>query len=338
VESRAIVLERPGALPPPTVRAASRPKRGEVLLQVGATSVNFHDLLGVTGQLPHVIWPRVPFSDASGEVVELGDDVTGVAVGDRVIPNFFPRWSAGRPRAEHLGFVLGDHTDGALQTHVCVDARSLAPTPPHLDDTEAATLPCAGLTAWRALFVEARLQPGDTVVVLGTGGVSLFALGFAKLAGATVIATSSSDDKLEKARALGADHLVNYRRRPDWDSEVLEVTGGGGAEVILDVGGTATLSRSVNAAATDGHVACIGMLTGRESDAFPQGVIMRKNLTVRGITVGSRADLTAMCKAVAASRYRPVVDQVFGLSEAEAAMQRLVSQVHVGKIVISTSG
>ncbi|MET0986635.1 MAG: NAD(P)-dependent alcohol dehydrogenase [Steroidobacteraceae bacterium] len=337
-QSKAVMLERPGPLPKPILRDAPKPQRQEVLLRVHSSSVNFHDYVLCT--FPQAVggtlaWPRVPFSDASAEVVELGADVENMAVGDRVMPNFFCDWVTGRPTDQLLATVYGDQVDGALQTYMRATARSLVKTPAHLSHREAGTLGCAGLTAWRALHEEGRLQPGGTVLVQGTGGVSLFALGFAKMSGATVILTSSSEEKLDRARALGADHLINYRAHPDWELEVLKLTEGRGVDIILDVGGANTLAKSVEAARIDGHVSVIGVLTGFESPSFPLARVMQRNLSVRGITVGSQSQFASMCEAIAKHRYRPVLDENYPLENAEEAIQRLVSQRHFGKITVS---
>jgi NADPH:quinone reductase-like Zn-dependent oxidoreductase len=334
-ESYAVVLERPGALPKPVRRAAATPGPGEVLLKIGATSVNFHDYIAATGGLPDLLWPRVPFSDACGHIIALGEGVTEFAIGDRVIPNFFPDWRDGRPTHKNLARVRGDQLDGALQTHMCAAADSLVATPPHLTDTEAATLGCAGLTAWRALFEDRRLRPGGTVLVQGTGGVSLFALGFAKMMGAAVILTSSSDEKLARGLALGADHTINYKNEPAWDEAVMRITHGAGADVVIDVGGGDTLAKSIGAASVDGYIACIGVLTGFQTSDFPFANIMMKNLTLGGITVGSRRQLADMCKAITAHHFRPVVSQIFSLDQAEDAVQLMLTQKHFGKIAIA---
>lgn len=324
----------PGEPLAPAHRPRRDPRRGEVLLRIRATSVNFHDYSGVHGRIANLPWPRIPFSDACAEVLDVGEDVTRVVMGDRVCPNFFPKWQGGRPSQDGLSVIYGDQVDGFLQEYVCVDAGSLVHAPRHLTDAEAATLPCAGLTAWRSLVVEAQVKPGATVVVQGTGGVSLFALGIAKMLGARVIATSSSEEKLVRAEELGADHVINYRRTPDWDQQVLALTNGRGADVVVDVGGSDTLPRAVMASAIDGHVSVIGVLSGVAS-AFPLRLAMAKNVTVRGITVGSRADLDAFCRALEATHYRPVIDSVFDRGAVNEALGLLVSQRHFGKIAIA---
>lgn len=333
IESRAMVLDaaaQPLRVESRTVRA---PGPGEVLLRVRATSVNFHDYVNVMGGIPRLPYPRVPFSDVCAEVEAVGDGVTRAKPGDRVCVNFFPRWTSGRPEASFMSPVFGDQIDGFLQTRAVAPADSLVHAPAHLTDQEAATLGCAGVTAWRSVVVEGGVKAGDVVVVQGTGGVSLFALGFAKMLGAVVVLTSSSGEKLERARALGADHLLNYKADPDWDRRVQELTGGRGADLVVDVGGADTFPRAVRAVKLDGHISIIGVLTGVTPE-FPLAQVMGKNLTVRGITVGSRSHFEAMNRAVTAHLYRPVVDRAFPLEAANEAIALMTSQTHFGKIVI----
>ncbi len=330
----AMVLEEKGAPLKAVSRPIPVPARGQALLRVRATSVNFHDYLNVIGAMPRLPFPRVPFSDACAEVVAVGADVTRVAVGDRVAPNFFVRWQGGRPSAEACSVVYGDQIDGCLQSYMCAEADSLVKAPAYLSDLEVATLGCAGLTAWRSVGVEAGVRAGDVVVVQGTGGVSLFALGFAKMLGAKVVLTSSSDEKLQKAAALGADHLINYRTTPDWEREVVKFTGGRGADLVVDVGGADTFARSVRATRLDGHISIIGALTGADKIEFPMATAMARNVTIRGITVGSRAHFEGMCRALDANEYHPVVHEVFEMEDAACALELMKSQTHFGKIVI----
>ncbi|GAA1223171.1 zinc-dependent alcohol dehydrogenase family protein [Pseudonocardia alaniniphila] len=335
MQSVAYVIDKPGRLSKPITRAAAGRRAGEVLLRIHATSVNYKDYLGVvTGELPDLTWPRVPFADASAEVVEVGDGVANVSIGDRVIPSFFPKWQAGDPTADGLSLIHGDQVDGMLQTHVCVSSACLVPTPAHLSDVEAATLGCAGVTAWRACS-KASVKPGHTVVIQGTGGVSLFALGFAKMAGATVVLTSSSDAKLERGRALGADHTINYGRIPEWSTAVSDITDGRGADAIIDVGGGHTLAQSVRSARIGGHIACVGFVSGRESAEFPNVVVMAKNITMVGSTVGSIDDTADMCRAIDVHKFRPSVDRVFPFGEAQEAVDHLLTQGHFGKVSIT---
>jgi NADPH:quinone reductase-like Zn-dependent oxidoreductase len=230
--------------------------------------------------------------------------------------------------------ILGDHVDGTLQTHVVVSAASLVRSPAGMTHEEVATLGCAGLTAWRSVVVEAGIRPGQTVVLQGTGGVSLFALGFAKMLGARVILTSSSDAKLDRAKALGADALLNYRTTPDWARAVMDLTDGLGADLVVEVGGGETLAQAVRATRVAGHISVIGVLTGLRAPDFPLNVVMSRNLTLRGITVGNTRDLDLMCRAVEQHRYRPVIDRVFDLGSAHEAVQALRAQAHFGKLAI----
>lgn len=311
------------------------PKRSQVLLRNAATSLNFHDFVNVKGGIPGLPCPRVPFSDACAEVLEVGDDVTDLKVGDRVIPNFFTHWMDGEPTDAATRLVPGDQTDGMLQHYVTMDTASLVKAPAGLTDREAATLGCAGVTAWRSVVVEAKIRPGQVVMIQGTGGVSLFALAFAKMAGATVILTSSSDEKLERAHTLGADHLHNYRRDPAWDEFAQKVTDGRGVDLVVDVAGASTLPLSLRAAKINGHVSVIGGRSGGDAPFdFPISYAFSRNLTIKGITVGSCRNLADMCAAIEAHDYKPVIDQVFPLAETEAAIALMDSQAHFGKIVI----
>jgi NADPH:quinone reductase-like Zn-dependent oxidoreductase len=304
------------------------------LLRVHATSVNYHDIVGIDGGIPGLPLPRVPFSDASTTVEDIGANVRNVGIGDRVLPAFFSNWHSGPPTKAAQSTVVGDQIDGALQTRLIVPAASLVPTPAHLTHEEAATLGCAGLTAWRSIVVEGQVRPGQTVVLQGTGGVSLFALAFAKMVGARVIVTSSSDDKLERARALGADVLINYRSVPNWAGAVMEATGGPGADLVVEVGGGETLGQAVRATRVGGHISVIGVLTGIRAPDFPLNIVMSRNIGLRGITVGSVSDLMEMCRAVEQHRIRPLIDSVYDLATADEAVAALRRQENMGKIVI----
>jgi NADPH:quinone reductase-like Zn-dependent oxidoreductase len=332
--SRARQIVGNGVLGQVEAVAVREPGPGEALLRVHATSVNYHDLVGIDGGIPNLPVPRVPFSDASATVVAIGDGVTSVALGDPVIPGFFRHWQSGPPNKDAQSVVLGDQVDGTLQSHLVVPAQSLARAPAGLTHGERATLGCAGLTAWRSIVVEAGIRPGQTVVVQGTGGVSLFALGFAKMLGARVILTSSSDAKLERAGAFGADVLINYGTTPDWARAVMVATGGHGADLVVEVGGGATLGQAVRATRVGGHISIIGVLTGRSASDFPLNVVMSRNITMRGVTVGSTSDLAAMCRAIEQHGYRPVIDQMFDLESAHEAVEALRAQTHFGKIAV----
>ena len=313
--------------PPPV------PQRGQVKLRMRAWSLNYRDLMvatgryGIGGTTPNLI----PLSDGAGEVVEVGPGVRRARIGDRVCPTFMQGWSGGEVIAEARRRALGGGIDGVLAEEVLVDEEDLVHIPPHLSWEEAATLPCAGVTAWNALFGARRLQPGETVLVLGTGGVSIFALQFAHMAGARVIATSSSAAKLARARALGAAEGIDYRAQPDWQDAVRDLTGGRGADFVVEVGGAGTLPRSISAARIGGEVALIGVLTGGQIDPAP---IMRRNITLRGIFVGSREMFEAMNRAIAQHQMRPVIDRVFPFAAARDAYRHLEGASHVGKVVI----
>lgn len=332
--SRAMQLEAPGRAPRLVDRDRPRPGEGEVVVELAASSVNNHDLLNIAGAYPDLAYPRIPFSDGCGRVVEVGHGVRWPSVGDRVIVQFFPLWLAGPPTARALSKVRGDHLEGCLQTHLRLRAEAVVKAPSHLSDVEAATLGCAGLTAWRSLVVEGRVKPGDVVVVQGSGGVSTFALGIAKQLGARVIATSSSRDKLERARDLGAWQTINYRERADWAEQVLEITAGRGADHILEVGGPTTFVQSIKAVRLGGHVSVIGALTGLQGTAVHVRSIMAKNATIKGITVGSRSDLEDFCRMIDATGYRPPVAQVFTWTQIDRALAAMGEQQHVGKLAL----
>lgn len=313
-----------------------RPARGQVLVRMQAASLNFRDLLVVKGQYgrsparPDLI----PLSDGAGEVVEVGPEVSRVKVGDRVAGIFMQDWIGGPMTPEVQPSALGGGArDGVLAEYVLFDQHGVVPIPAHLSYAEAACLPCAAVTAWNALFVYRPLVAGDTVLVLGTGGVSVFALQFARMAGCRVITTSSSDDKLERARSLGASDGVNYRTRPEWQQAVLELTEGRGVDHVVEVGGAGTLSRSLQSARLGGAIHLIGVLTG-VAEVNPMAILQR-NLTVRGVFVGSRHMFEDMNRALAFHQLRPVIDRVFPFDHAKAALRHLESQTHLGKVVIA---
>lgn len=317
-----------------------RPGPGEVLVRVIAASLNFHDLAVVTGRIP-ASEGRVPLSDAAGEVVEVGAAIEPAGdseykPGDRVMSVFFPRWAEGSVSKEKTLGVPGDDADGFASEYVTVSANALSRQPKGLTHAEAATLPCAALTAWKALMVDGPLLPGQTVVVQGTGGVSVFALQLAKAAGAIVIATSSSDDKLERMRALGADHLINYRQQPQWARSVLEYTQGVGVDHVIEVGGAATLGQSLRAARVGGHVAMIGVLTGHDGPV-PTALLMAKNIRLQGVTVGSRAHQMDMVRAMESFGLKPVIDAHFPLEDLAEAFRHQEAGKHFGKIVVDVS-
>lgn len=313
-------------------RPTPRPQRGEVLVRMRASTLNARDLGVISGKLPGLSWPRVPLSDGVGEVVELGDEVRRFKKGDRVCPMFYPRWTAGAATPDVLVQALGGTVDGTASEYLLLHESALAAAPAHLSDVEAASLCCAGLTAWSALSA-AAVGPGDTVVVQGTGGVALFALQFAKLLGAKVIATSSSDEKLASAASLGADQLINYRTQTDWAQAVLDMTEGRGARAVVDIGGGATLTDSVRALGFGGMVCVIGVLGGINAEVSIRQ-LMLKLCSVRGFTVGSRQSFEAMCAAVEQHHLKPLIEQVYPRSELPTALARMAAREHVGKLGI----
>jgi NADPH:quinone reductase-like Zn-dependent oxidoreductase len=311
-----------------------RPGRGEVLVKVHAVSLNYRDLLMVRGHYnPRMALPRIPCSDGAGEVVEVGEQVKAVTVGQRVAGIFMQNWLDGQPTAETSRGALGGDVDGMLAEYVVLHQGGVVPFPEHLSYTEAATLPCAGVTAWNALVHAAQVKPGDVVVIQGTGGVSIFALQFAKMAGATVIGTSSRDEKLERAKTLGLDAGLNYRQSPEWAKWVLKETGNRGADLIVEVGGAGTFAQSLQAVRFGGTVAQIGVLSHSEQP-LPIPPILHRQVRVHGVYVGSRAHFETMNRAISARRMRPVVDRIFAFSEAREALKTMEKGSHFGKIVI----
>lgn len=330
-------IPKPEGIDSLVLRDAPTPKpgRGQVLVRMRAASLNYRDLMVLTGRyargapLPDL----VPLSDGAGEVVEIGPEVTRVKPGDRVAAIFMQTWLGGDIEPEHAASSLGGAIHGVLAEYVLFDQQGLVHLPSHLSFEEGATLPCAGVTAWNALYAGKPLIPGQSVLVLGTGGVSIFALQFAHAAGARVIATSSSDDKLARARSLGAAAIVNYRQHPEWQKEVLALTDGAGVDHVVEVGGSGTLPRSIEAARLGGQIHQIGVLTGGGGQIDPS-ISMRKGLIMRGIYVGSRQMFDAMNRAIAVNQLRPVIDRVFAFDEAREAYRHMQSQSHLGKIVI----
>jgi len=306
--------------------------RGDLRIRQRAASLNFIDLAVANGGYPAPRFPLVPVSDGAGEVVEVGAEVEGFAVGDRVIVHAKPAWSGGPIDAATSAIMRGLSLPGALAEYAVVAASAAVACPEHLDFAAAATLPIAATTAWNALQ-RARIRLGAWVVVLGTGGVSLFALQLAKASGARVIVTSSSDAKLERTRALGADVGINYRSQPAWARAVLDHTGGRGADLVVETGGAETFAQSLDAAAPGGTVFTIGFLTGTRAaiDVLP---IVTKALRVQGNNTGSVADLRDAVRAVTAARIVPIVDRAFGLDEVSTAYQRAAAGAQLGKIVI----
>ena len=307
----------------------------QVVVGFRAASLNFRDLLFLKGIYnPKARLPTVPFSDGAGEVVAVGEGVTKWRVGDRVCPIFTQGWLEGPPSMQKNRTALGGgDVDGVLREYGAFDEDGLVRIPEHLSFEEAATLPCAAVTAWHALVDSGNLKAGETVLTLGTGGVSVFALQFAKMHGARVIATSSSDEKLDRARELGAGETINYTGTPDWDREVLRLTDKVGVDHVVEVGGAGTLAKSVNSVRVGGHVALIGVLaTG--GDFNPIYVLM-KSVRLQGIMVGSRRMFEDLNRAIAAQRMKPVIDKTFAFEEVRAALRYMEAGAHFGKIVIT---
>jgi NADPH:quinone reductase-like Zn-dependent oxidoreductase len=330
---RAVVMSGPGAPLEIVDRSVDEPGPGQALVRVRASSLNFHDNVNLMGLLPGP-WPRVPMTDGAGEVVAVGAGVDGLQVGDRVMGAFHPGWLDGPPTPEAKAELPGDTEDGWLQQYRVADASGLVRTPEHLGDVEAATLPCAGVTAWSALR-EADIGEGDVVVTQGTGGVSLFAVQLARALGATVILTSSSDDKLKIGSDLGATHLINYRATPAWETEVKRLTGGKGADLIVDLGGPATLAQSVHSARVGGTVAVIGVLSGFDTAPVSVAEIMLNNLRIVGITVGSVRAHRALCEVIAKRGIKPHISHVFDWEKLDEALAVMRAGEHVGKIAIT---
>lgn len=316
-------------LPDPT------PGRDEVVLRMRAASINYRDLMIVQGTYnPRQPLPLVPFSDGVGEVIAIGADVTRVKVGDRVCPTFVQGWIDGETSAAKLKTTLGSPLPGVLSELYVTRESGLVKVPAHLSDAEAATLPCAALTAYNALFGTGGLTAGDTVLVQGTGGVSIFALQFATMVGARAIVTSSSDEKLERAKSLGAWETINYKTTPDWDKRVIELTDRIGVDQVVEVGGAGTLTRSIRAVRVAGTVSIIGALTGAAQELNVLPVLMR-HVRLQGIIVGSRTMFEAMNRAIEATNLRPVIDaKVFSFGEAKQALEYMSTGNHFGKIVV----
>ena len=313
-----------------------KPGRRQVLVKVAACSLNFRDLAIAVGtyRMP-VLDKLIPLSDGAGEVLEVGADVTRVKVGDRVAGCFFQGWIAGPISAERVRRALGGSAQGMLTEYVVLDDDGVVRLPDHLSLDDGATLPCAAVTAWQALAVHGSLKPGETVLVQGTGGVSIFALQFAQMMGGQVIATSSSDEKLARAKKLGAIHGINYKARPGWDKAVLEFTNGRGVDHVVEVGGAGTLERSLGAVCLGGRISVIGVLTG--SAQVNPNFILGKRASVQGMSVGSTEMFETMNRAMAAARLKPVIDKVFPFDQAREAFRYVESGAHFGKVVIRVS-
>ncbi len=311
---------------------AAPPGPGEISIRIRASSLNYHDYAVVSGRRS-LTERRIPMADGAGEVTAVGANVQAFSVGDHVVTTFFPTWHDGEPRLCDFATVPGDGVDGFARETVTLPETCFTLAPGGYSHAEAATLTTAGLTAWRALFVDGALKPGETVLVLGSGGVSVFALQFAKAAGARVIVTSSSDEKLGRLQELGADHLINYRKTARWGETVREMTDGAGADHVIEVGGAATLDQSMTAACVGGHIAVIGSL-GNATGPVTVTQLLRKHLRVTGLLVGSRRHQLDMVRALNATGIRPVIDRHFPLEAMADAFRYQASNQHVGKIVL----
>lgn len=318
-----------------TNRDKPEPSTGEVLVRFRAAALNYRDIMVISGTYnPRMKLPVVPFSDGAGEVAALGEGVIKWKVGDRVCPIVVQHWLEGEAseakRRTSLGAVA--RWDGVLREFGAFDEHSLVRIPEHLTFEEASTLPCSAVTAWNALVVSGRLKAGDRVLTLGTGGVSIFALQFAKQHGARVIATTSCDEKAAKLKRLGADEVINYKTRDDWDTAVLEITGKRGVDHVIEIGGAGTLAKSLKAVRIGGHVALIGALSG-PGDFDPISVFM-KAVRIQGIFVGSKQMFEDMNRAIAVDQIKPVIDRVFEFDQAREALKYMQSGAHFGKVVV----
>jgi len=330
---KAMVVRAPGGLdrlelvdrPDP-----GQPGKGEIRVALHASSLNFHDY-GVASGRARAEDGRVLMADGAGVVEAVGDGVTEFAPGDHVVSCFFPDWQAGPPTISNFSRTPGDGMDGFAQEHVVLPATAFTRAPHGFSHVEAATITTAGLTAWRALVVDGGLKPGDTVLALGTGGVSIYALQLAKMIGARVIITSSSDQKLERARALGADETINYRQTEKWGARVRELTGGRGVDHVVEVGGPGTLPQSIEAVRVDGHISLIGVLTGRGGEV-PTALLMAKQARLQGLIVGSRREQQDFVRALDSGTLRPVIDRVFPLEKLSDAFRYEEAGSHFGKI------
>lgn len=332
---KAVKLSKPGGLDRLQIvdmDEPGAPAAGEILVRLHASSLNYHDYLVASGRIPTADG-RIPMSDGAGVVEAVGGGVTEFAAGDHVVSGFFPLWHDGPPRVGDFSTTPGDGVDGYAREKVVCPATWFTRAPKGFSHAEAATLTTAGLTAWRALVVEGGLKAGDSVLVLGTGGVSIFALQFAKSMGASVIATSSSDAKLDRVQALGADHVINYKQHEDWGRRAVELTGGRGVDHVIEVGGPGTLPQSIAACRIGGHIALIGVLTGR-AGPVPTAALMARQQRLQGLIVGSRQEQMDMVRALDATGLKPVINRTFALHDIAEAFRFEESSAHFGKICL----
>lgn len=316
-------------------RPDPKPKPGQLVVRMKATSLNYRDLMMVDGRYnPSQPLPLIPCSDGVGEVVEIGEDVERFAVGDRVCPIFAQKWIDGEPSHGRVRSSLGGPLDGTLSEYLCLHEDGWVKAPDNLDDHQASTLTCAGVTAWSALVTQGSVTAGDTVLVQGTGGVSTFALQFAKALGARVICTSSSDEKLELARSMGADETINYVDNPKWGKVARSLTGGRGVDHIVEVGGAGTLQQSLRAISVGGEISVIGVLSGA-SEPLNIVPILMQNIRLQGVFVGHRQSFEAMNRAIELHGIEPVVHETYSIDDTREAFRALEAGKHVGKIVVT---
>ncbi len=331
-------IDRFGEVGGIVLRSSDDPRPGprEILMRVRACALNYRDLMVLKGGGRGPVKPGVvPLSDGAGEVAAIGASVTRVRPGERIIGTFHPRWFGGPLSEDHLGDRLGANLDGMLARYAVLHEEALVRMPEHLSFAEAATLPCAAVTAWVALTGHRQVTAGDTVLIQGSGGVSVFALQFARLLGARVIATTSSREKAERLKVLGASDVVNYRETPDWDREVRALTGDRGVDLVVEIGGPGTLAKSLRALAVGGHISLIGSSLSPADTPLDPLLLGGRGMSMASISVGSRADFEAMNRAIAMARLRPIIDQVFPFAAALDAYRHFEGRGHFGKVVIS---
>ena len=331
---KTIQLSKPGGLANFKVVETEKPEPGpgEILVELKASSLNYHDYVVAIGGIPTPDG-RIPMSDGAGTVVGIGAGVIEFSVGDNVVSTFFPKWVSGEPAPIKSSVVPGDSSDGYARDYVCAAETAFTKAPIGYTHQEAATITCAGVTAWRGLTVKGQIKSGDCVLVQGTGGVSIYTLQLAKMAGATVIATSSSGEKMERLKEMGADHVINYKESPASGLAAREWTGGRGVDHIVEVGGPETLGQSIFACRMGGHIGLVGVLTGLSGEV-PTAALFQNQVTISGITVGSRDDQQDMVRALSASSMRPVIDRSFPMENIADAFRHQESQKHFGKICL----
>lgn len=335
---KAILLNEPVGISGLSLQQVPEPemKPDEILVRIRAVSLNYRDLVILDGAYRKQQKQKnlIPASDAAGEVVDVGADVSGFKVGERVVPLFFSEWMSGSPDQMTIKSDWGRDRDGMLCEFKTFKPHQVTKIPSSLSDPEAAALPCAGLTAWNAVIASGQVRQGDIVLTQGTGGVSLFALQFAKAAGAQVIITSSSDQKLEKARQLGADYTINYKTTKDWGQAALDISHGAGVDHIVELGGTQTLKQALIAIRPGGTISMIGVLSGATFGDVLLPFIVSRNVRLQGITVGNADQMASMCTMISDQKIEPVIDRKFELAETQRAFEHIKSGKHFGKVCI----